>query len=78
MTTVTKITYAANNGSMGDMTDAECEAYRAWAEQEIRAEYPNAEVAIDSSDCAKTLVSADDYDDEQEALDFVSRLWDRQ
>ena len=78
MTTVTKIVYAANNGSMGDMSVAECDAYRAWAEQEIRTEYPNADVAVDSSDCAQTSVVAGDYDDEQDALEFLSRLWDRQ
>lgn len=78
MTTVTKIIYAANNGSMGDMTENECEEFRNWAEEEIRNEYPHAEVIIDSSDCARNCVTAREYDDEQNALDFINRLWDRQ
>lgn len=78
MNTVTKIVYAANNGSMGEMTNDECDAFREWAQLELESEYPNAEVIIDNSDCASTRVIADDYSDEQDALDFISRLWDRQ
>jgi hypothetical protein len=78
MTTVTKIVYAANNGSMGSMSNRECDAYRAWAANEIQAEYPDAELVIDASDCAQTRVVAADFYDEQDAMDFLFRLWDRQ
>lgn len=78
MNTVSKIVYAANTGSMGDMENKACDAYRAWALSEIRKEYPTADIVIDASDCARSYVVAEDIDDEQDALKFISRLWDRQ
>ena len=74
MTTVTKITYCAATCNMGESTEQDGENYREWAAEMIANEYPDAYVDVLNTD-RHTVVTADDYDDEIEALEFCDSLW---
>ena len=69
------ITYYASNDSMGDTSERDCELFRAWAAKEIKAEYPEHNVTVSGE---QSLVTAETDDDrnEDEIIDFCSRLWD--
>lgn len=75
MTTVTSIEYRAATCNMGESTEQDGENFRAWAAEMIANEYPDAEVEVLDED-RQTVVTADDYDDENEALEFCASLWD--
>ena len=70
------ITYYAANDTMGDTSDTDCDAYREWAEAEIRAEFPDHSVEVSTDQSLKNAWT-DDFDREDEILDFCHRLWDR-
>lgn len=70
------ITYFADDCSMGDTSAEDCAKFRAWAKAEIKAAYPDHDVAV--SDKPSILhVATDDFDHHEEIEDFCSRLWDR-
>ena len=82
-----KITYYANNDTMGDTAPEDCDRFRAWAEDELRTEYPNDEIivtseqhmgAVEINPTDEAEAEADDYFDRERGIeDFCSRLWDR-
>lgn len=71
-----KITYYAANETMGETPSQQCEAYRAWALAQLRAEYPTHEVSVLDAPSIEQSVT-DDEDRLDEIADFCSRLWDR-
>lgn len=74
-----EITYYAENGSMGDTSATDCDAFRAWAKSELENEYPEAsvEVSDDMSSVECHVKGAESREQEEEIADFCSRLWDR-
>jgi len=74
-----EITYYANIDSMGDTSEAQAEKFREWARAEIARAYPDADVNVTDEQSLQTasVYCGDDYEQEEEALDFCSRLWDR-
>jgi hypothetical protein len=64
---------------MGDTTEEEAEKFRNWARAELARKFPGAEIHVNAVTGLENVAVADDgdLDTEEEALDFVSRLWDR-
>ena len=76
-TTHTKfcIEYLACNQDMGDLTDKECDLYRAWALRQIESRYPTHIVSVtDRTGIVSTIT--DDEENREDIVDFCSRLWD--
>ena len=73
---MSKITYYAANDTMGDTSDRDCNAYRAWALEELRNEYPEHDVSVESEPSLQQ-VRTDDDERSEEIAEFCSRLWDR-
>lgn len=67
------INYSTDNNSMGDTSDQNCDKFREWAKEELEREYPDYDITV--SDEQKNLYT-DDIDNEDEIIDFCSRLWD--
>lgn len=72
-----EITYYAENGSMGDTDEANCDAFRAWAKKALEAEYPGAYVDVSGnmSSVECFVKGADSRDQEEEIAEFCSNLW---
>ena len=80
---IEKIIYRAATCNMGDTTEQDGDKYRAWAESEIRKEYPDATIEVRDED-GRSLVYPDysrsfaESDDEALAAEeFLCELWDR-
>lgn len=67
---ITKITHYCATSTMGDISDAAAENYRAWLKTQIENEFPGADVVVIDED-ATTCVECDAED-----CDAVSRLWE--
>ena len=78
---IKQIILSANNDSMGDISETEAQQFRNWAESELKAEYPDAEVEVVSEQQNNVvLVDEDSFEADQvkgEAFNFIDRLWDR-
>lgn len=76
---ITRIIYPVPNDTLGNLTDAECTAYRLWLYYQLSDAYTAAEVDVTSADCG-LYIRADDDDDEQSMRDqvreFGNRCWD--
>ena len=78
-----QITFFAANETMGDHSDADCNAFRAWAAEQIEAEYPGAEVFVSKEQSLQNArvsfetAEKDDYAVEESVELFTSYLWDR-
>ena len=76
-----KITYYASNTSMGDTPDDDCNKYRAWAAEQLQAEFPDAEIEVLDKDSLYTFVSIDGDDPDgaiyNQVMDIVPYLWDK-
>ncbi len=70
-----QITYYADNGSMGETSDADCEQYRTWALGQLQSEYPNHDVTVSSEQSTRS-VDTDDYENEEAIQLFCHDLWD--
>lgn len=68
------IEYFASNDTMGDLDDAQCDQYRAWALAEIEARYPSVDVTVSSEQ--GTIETHTNMDDEEEIVRFCGNLWD--
>ncbi len=76
------ITYYAPTDSMGNTSEADAAAFRSWAEQQIKVEYPSCDVTVTDEDSTVqvSVRGAASFEDEeliQEIKDYVHRLWDR-
>jgi hypothetical protein len=71
-----KIIYYADNMSLGETSDTDCDSFRNWAFAELKAEFPSHEITV-SADAHTETVWTDDVKNETEIVDFCSRLWDR-
>lgn len=71
-----KITYFADNGSMGDNSDADCDKFREWAEEQLQAAYPEHKIEVSDKPSLRQF-STNDYEREEEIGEFCSRLWER-
>lgn len=69
-----KIEYYASNTTMGDTSDEDCGAYRKWAEAQLVAEYPGADVSVIN---AEGGIWTDNEELRDEIIEFCHRLWDR-
>ena len=69
-----EIIYYADNGSMGDTSDNQCDLYREWAEKELKAEYPNYDITVTTDDNMATAWT-DDEENRDEIIEFCSNLW---
>ena len=70
------IKYYADNSSMGDTSDADCDAFRVWAMVQIRVTYPEHKVSVHAVP-SLNVCSTNDEERECDIMDFCSRLWDR-
>lgn len=70
------ITYYADNGSMGDTSDADCDKFREWAESELRREFPEYDIKVSEEQSTQTVLTSD-YENECWIIEFCSSLWDR-
>ena len=76
--TISYIKFYAPNDTMGDSTDAECDAFRAFAQAELEHEYPDAEIIVSDESCTTTLiVGEDDWTGHEGVSEFVQGLWDK-
>lgn len=71
------IKYYAENSSMGDNGETFCNAYRAWALEELQREFPNHRVEVLNEPSLRTS-NTDDGENMEEINDFCHELWDRQ
>ena len=71
-----RIIYYADNASMGYLSDAECDKFRAWAKKQIENEYPDADVSVENKP-SLNLIHTDFDDLYEEVYEFCHRLWDR-
>ena len=69
-----KIIYHASNTTLGDTTIDECIKFRAWAKKELSKKFPDHDIIVSSEPCEQDYT--DDYDNEEEILDFCEKLWD--
>jgi len=69
------ITYYADNGSMGDTSEHDCDKYREWAQRELERKYPSHKIEV-TQEQATVTARTDDLENEEEILDFCARLWD--
>lgn len=70
-----EIIYYAADGSMGDTSPEDCEKFREWAQRELRERYPSMEITVTDKPSSMP-VTTDDLENEEEIIDFCSRLWD--
>jgi hypothetical protein len=71
-----EIIYYADNGSMGDTSEDDCDRFREWAREQLEIEFSEHEITV-SSDVSTLTIYTDDIDREDGIADFCSRLWDR-
>jgi len=69
------IEYRAANDSMGDTSSANCDAYREWAEEQLRAAYPDHEISVCNKPSLHTVLT-DDCKNQGEIEEFCHHLWD--
>ena len=69
------IIYYANNDTMGDCTDQECDHFRSWAMNTLEKEFPGYSVEV-SDEQSLSTVWTDDDEREDDIEVFCSRLWD--
>ena len=83
-----QITYFSQNGSMGDYTNTQCNAYRAWAKSELENEFPGFNVDVVNDISMSTVliqINTPESDNELDSFfelenkinDFAHSLWDR-
>lgn len=71
------IFYRAATCNMGESTEQDGDNFRAWAEAEIWAAYPDAiQVEVLNEDRGSTVYTEED-EEEAPILEFLSELWDR-
>lgn len=73
-----RIEFHADNASMGDCTNAECNAFRGYAYSRLAAAYPNAEIVISSEPATRSVFVRDEdgADAERDVTDYAAQLWD--
>lgn len=72
---MSKITYYAATENMGDnVTEVDAEGYRAWAKEQIEAEYPAANVVVSKSQCLRSVDADEEFEGAEE---FCKSLWDK-
>jgi len=69
------IIYYAASGSMGDISNQDCNNYRDWAMSQLDREYPDYQITV-SSELSLEIVYTDDEKNRDQIIDFCSRLWD--
>jgi glutathione peroxidase-family protein len=69
-----KITYFADDTSMGDNSPEDCNLFRRWAKEQLQAAYPEHEIEVSDKPSLRQF-STNDFDNEDEIGDFCSRLW---
>ena len=72
-----KIFYRAADCNMGDTSAQDCENYRAWAEAEIYAAYPDAARIYVLNEDRGSEVYAEEHDEGCQIMEFLHDLWDR-
>ena len=72
-----KIQYYAASSTMGDISEADCNTYRAWAKRQIEAEYKDAHVEVLNEENLNVSAWTDEDDKQGEVDEFCRRLWDR-
>lgn len=75
-----KLIYYAPDYTMGDTSPENCDAYRAWALNEIKIKYPNANVCVDYSDgdnFARGFDTEKNPNGNVSVLEFLNELWDK-
>ena len=70
------IAYFAPDDTMGDTSPQDCNAFRKWAEVQLRARYPQHAVEVLNRPAAEQVFT-DDNERRDEIAFFVSCLWDR-
>lgn len=71
------IIYRAATCNMGETSEQDAAKYRAWANAEIEAAYPEAaQIEVLDEDRGST-VNTEEYYEECQILEFLSELWDR-
>lgn len=74
--TITTIIYRAANTNMGDdCCPAQCDAFRAWALEQIQNEYPDVDVSVEDSEHPSEVYD-DEGNDIDDVLAYLSSLWD--
>jgi len=61
---------------MGDTPDDDCDYFRDWAEDQLRAEFPSHKIKV-SEDRSLNQIWTDDEDSREKIQDFAARLWDK-
>ena len=79
---ITKIVYCVADCNMGETSGTDCRDYRAWADAELKKEYPDACISVYNSERSNACSSdlADFYkmdSEENKCLEFMAELWDR-
>ena len=76
---ITKIIISCSDDTMGDTTPAECDAYRTWFAEQLRAEYPEAQITV-TAEPGRLIVQTDDEDNEFDAAEalheFSQQCWE--
>ena len=76
-----KIVYGAATVNMGDTTEAQAEHFREWAQEQIEARFPDADVTVSEADePTRSHAYTDDgveIDLQDEAMEFCAGLWDQ-
>ena len=72
----------SDDGSMGEATEAECDWYRGWMQQQLDTEYPDADIEVMSEPSTSSVeVSCERWEDDetatQEVKEYANRMWDR-
>lgn len=70
------IEYYADNTTMGDLSDEQCDQFRRWAWEQLEMNFPKHMISVTNSPHLP-IVETNDHLDEDDILDFVYRLWDR-
>ena len=74
---MSEITYYAAIENMGDnITASDAAGYREWAESQLSAEFPEAEIEVSKEQNLKSFSCSDDMD-EDEVGQFCKSLWDK-
>jgi hypothetical protein len=70
------IKYYADNDTMGDTSEEDCDAFRIWAATQLRTEYPDHIIQVINGPSLEQF-QTDDEENREAIADFCARLWDR-
>lgn len=76
---ITKIIFPVPNDTLGNSTDSECNEFRNWFANELRAAYPGAAVTVTNKPGRISVDTDDDCDDAEiisTLREFGNSCWD--